>query len=85
LRQIITALGIIASRKAKSTHFFGNRLGHCLALLDETNTTIKMLGVFPRLAMKDGQFRLRADSLLLKSGEPLENVSEFLEVMRRIG
>jgi hypothetical protein len=44
-----------------------------------------MLRVFPRLAMKDGQFRRRADSLLLKSGEPLENVSEFLEVMRRIG
>src|SRR5205814_5622258 len=55
-----------------------------MALLDETNTSVQTLRVFPRLIMKDLQFRIRANSEWLTSGEPLERVSDFLEVMRRI-
>ena len=55
-----------------------------LALLDEANTSVKTLMAFPRVAVKELHFRVRADSEWLRSGAPLESASQLLDVMRRI-
>jgi DNA invertase Pin-like site-specific DNA recombinase len=55
-----------------------------LALLNETNTSIRSLRVLPQLASKYLHVRLREDSRLLRSGEPLEELSDFLIVVARV-
>ncbi len=55
-----------------------------LALLGEQNTSIESLRVFSKMDFKRLSIHVRADSEWLRSGEPLEAISEFLEVVHRI-
>lgn len=55
-----------------------------LALLNESNTSIRSLTVLPRLDSKYLHVRLRENSHLLRSGEPLEEISDFLAVVQKV-
>jgi DNA invertase Pin-like site-specific DNA recombinase len=55
-----------------------------LALLNEDNTSIKSLTVLPRLDSKNLHVFLRGNSPLLRLGEPLEELSDFLAVIQRV-
>jgi DNA invertase Pin-like site-specific DNA recombinase len=55
-----------------------------LALLDENNTSIRSLTVLPRLASNYLRVRVRDQSQLLRLGEPLEQLSDFLALVQRV-
>jgi hypothetical protein len=54
-----------------------------LALLNEQNTAIKSVIVLPRLDSKYLHVRVREKGHLLRFGEPLEELSDFLAVVQR--
>ena len=55
-----------------------------LALLNENNTSIGSLTVLPRLDSKYLHVRVREKSQVMTLGEPLEELSDFLAVIRRV-
>jgi DNA invertase Pin-like site-specific DNA recombinase len=55
-----------------------------LALLNENNTSIRSLTVLARLDSRYLHVRVREKSQLLQLGEPLEELSDFLAVVKRV-
>jgi DNA invertase Pin-like site-specific DNA recombinase len=55
-----------------------------LALLDENNASIRSLIVLPRLDSQYLHVRVRERSHLLRLGEPLEELSDFLAMVHRV-
>jgi DNA invertase Pin-like site-specific DNA recombinase len=55
-----------------------------LVLLNESNASIKSLTVLPRLVSSYSHVRLRGKSELLRTGQPLEELSDLLTVVRGV-
>ena len=55
-----------------------------LGLMDEQNAHIKALRVFPRMDYKGLSLHADEEHAWMQSGEPLEQMSDFLDVIRRI-
>lgn len=75
LRWLLDYGGIYAAERSRAT---------LLALLDERNTAVKELRVFPKAEFPGWRMYMRRENSWLQSGTLLERVSDFVDILHRI-